>query len=95
MSVYLDTSYETIRQYWKKMITDSRYKSQKDFIKNGKKVTIIRQDNNLIFEPFKTRVTDKMFVRAPEKIKSLDITSSLELIGKTLKDSWKDCVFDN
>jgi len=88
-----DISYDQIKDNWKLIIKKAKFKTEKAFLQSVRRVNIIKENNKIIFEPFKINTKQKMFYRMPDYITEIVyVPGNSEIIGKELIDSWAKCL---
>lgn len=85
-------TYEQIRENWKTLIKKAGYKTEKAFINDVKRVTVIIEGDKIRFEPFSVNTSQKMFYRLPEAIvETIPVPNNYE-IGKEVRKRWEKCL---
>ena len=87
------TTYEQIKSYWKELIKKAKYKTEKSFIQESKRVTITIDGDVMRLEPFKVNLTQKIFYRMPDGISEITPVPEASVIGKEVRRCWDKCVF--
>lgn len=90
-SIEKDETYEQIKENWKGLIKEAKYKTEKAFLQDVKRVSIIMENNSTRIEPYAVHTRDKVFFRIPEEITILSTIPSATELGNEIMKSWDKC----
>lgn len=85
-------SYEQIRDYYKEFLKRAKFKSDKSFVQNARRVVIIMDNSKIILEPYRTEISQKIFYRLPESIVEIEPIHDQCQLGKEVRKCWEKCL---
>lgn len=93
-SAQTDVTQEQIRIYWNRFKKLSKLKTEKAVFEKAKYASVYLIDHQLRFEPFKTKVQQRLFYRLPDNIFSTEFSSNITDVGSNLRKAWSFCTFE-